>query len=173
MAEHGGRESWSQVPAAPELWASNFGQIATLKHGGGFSILSPRQNQYGEPCIHFKRDGKGHRKTSLVAGLVLAAFGRSRPGGFRIGYRDGDVSNVALDNLHWERKGQAPVGNLTPRKCLGHHCGNATFMSLGKWNQICPICAAVNASRSDADGIHVPGEIPDAPSLAPPTTRKG
>lgn len=173
MGDNSGRESWAMVPnSGGELWASDAGQIATLKDGGGFDILPQDMDQFGETYVFFKRVGRGKRIKRSAASMILHAFDQPHVGGRAVGYRDGDTQNLRLENLCWIRKGR-PVGNLTPRKCLGHHCGHAVFMSSGKWNQICPVCSSVNASRGDAEGIHVPGEIPDAPSLSPPTTRKG
>ena len=173
MSTNDDRESWAMVPDASGLWASDAGQIATLKDGGGFDILPQRTNQFAERFVLFKGGGRKTTGARIVASMVLAAFDQPRLGGHKIVYEDGDPANCRLANLSWRRKGQVPVGDMKPRKCLGHHCGNATFMSLGKWNQICPICSAANESKGAADGIHVPGEIPDAPSLAPPTTKRG
>ena len=160
------------MPDNPEYWASTLGRIARVDPGGDFDVLRPWTNQFGEPYLRFKRPGGGHKKVRLVAAMVLDAHGRSRTPGCRVWYRDGNVENCKLENLSWG-KGQAPVGDLKPRKCLGHHCGYATFMSSGEGNRLCPVCARVNESRGDAEGIHVPGEFPDAPSLAQPATKRG
>ena len=174
MGEHGGDASWAMVPnSGGELWASNVGEVAILDPAGGFDILPQRANQFGERFVLFKGGGRKTTGARMVASMVLAAFGRPRLGGHKIVYEDGDPANCRLANLSWRRKGQVPVGDMKPRRCLGNHCGHATFLSSGDGNRLCSVCARVNESRGDADGIHVPGEIPDAPSLAPPATKRG
>ena len=174
MGGNDGQESWAMVPnSGGELWASSAGEVATLKSGGGFDILPQRTNQFAERFVLFKGGGRKTTGARMVASMVLAAFHQPRLGGHAIAYRDGDTENCRLENLFWQRKGQVPVGDMKPRKCLGHHCGYATFLSSGEGNRLCPACSKVNEARGDAEGIHVPGEIPDAPSLAQPATKRG
>ena len=154
-------EQWAQVPGLPGLWASDSGRIATLKDGGGFAPLSQRRNLYGEVVVTVKAGGR--RNIRLVAALVLEGHGRARDSGCRIGYRDGDPSNVKLDNLLWEQKGQPRVVDLKKRKCLGNNCA-AEFMSWGSGNRLCPNCLT-RMDRAGDGGIDSPGsdEIPDEP----------
>ena len=163
MGGNDDRESWAPVPGLARLWASNFGQVGTLRGGGGFNVLVPHENQYGEPCISFKREGGGHKKVRLVAGLVLEAHGRPRVSGCRIGYRDNDPSNVALDNLLWEQKGRPRAETLTKRRCLGQNCG-ATFMSSGAGNRLCSVCAnrVKGMTLSGLEGTEA-SDLPDEP----------
>lgn len=162
MTAHDDRESWAQIPDSAEHWASSTGQIATLKPGGGFAHLSQRQNQFGEMMVTVKIAEK--MKQRLVAGLILAAFGHPRPGGYRLGYHDGDPSNVALKNLLWERKGQARVVDLKERRCLGPRC-NVMFMSSGPGNRLCPTCTSriSNITLSGLEGAEESSGLPDEP----------
>ena len=174
MGDDSDRESWGPVPnSGGELWASDAGEIATLNPAGGFDILPQRMDQYGELYVRFQGKGRKTKVARIVASMVLHAFGKSRFGGHAIAYRDGATENCRLENLLWQRKGQPRVGDMKPRKCLGHHCGNATFMSSGDGNRLCSTCSRLNNLKGDAEGIHVPGEMPDAPSLAPPMSKRG
>ena len=154
-------EQWAQVPGLPGLWASDSGRIATLKDGGGFAPLSQRRNLYGEVVVTVKAGGR--RNIRLVAALVLEGHGRARDSGCRIGYRDGDPSNVKLDNLLWERKGQPRAETLIMRRCLGRNC-DADFMSWGIGNRLCPSCTDRMGREGDggldSSGL---GELPDEP----------
>ena len=152
-------EQWAPVPGLAGLWASTAGRIATLKPGGGFAQLSQRRNLYGEVVVTLRVGER--RNIRLVAGLVLAAFGRPCPGGCRLGHRDGDPSNVALDNVLWEQKGQPRVVDLKKRKCLGNNCA-AEFMSWGSGNRLCPNCLD-RMGRAGDGGLDSPGsgELPD------------
>ena len=161
MGGNDGQESWAMVPnSGGELWASHTGQIATRKPGG-FNVLPQQTNQYGEVVVTLSAGGK--RNIRLVAGLVLAAHGHARPAGWRLGYRDGDPSNVKLDNLLWEQKGQPRVVDLKKRKCLGNNCA-AEFMSWGSGNRLCPNCLT-RMDRAGDGGLDSPGsgELPDEP----------
>ena len=161
MGEHGECEQWAPVPGLAGLWASDAGRIATLKDGGRFVHLSQRRNLYGEVVVTLKVGER--RNVRLVAGLVLMAHGYARPGGCRLGHRDGDPSNVALGNVLWEKKGQPRVVNLKKRKCLGNNCG-VDFVSLGWGNRLCPSCLT-RMDRAGDGGLDSPGsgEIPDEP----------
>ena len=161
MGEHGGDASWAMVPGLAGLWASDAGEIAVTKSGGRFAHLSQRCNQYGEMVVTLKAGGR--RNVRLVAGLVLQAHGHLRPAGWRLGHRDGDPSNVALDNVLWEKKGQPRVVDLKKRKCLGNNCG-VDFVSLGWGNRLCPSCTT-RMDRAGDGGLDSPGcgELPDEP----------
>ena len=159
MGEHGDGASWAMVPnSGGELWASDAGEIATRKLGS-FKVLTQQTNQYGEVVVTLKAGGR--RKIRLVAGLILAAHGRPRVPGCRIGYCDNDPSNVALGNVLWEKKGQPRVVDLKKRKCLGNNCG-VDFVSLGPGNRLCPNCLD-RMGRAGDGGLDSPGsgELPD------------
>ena len=155
------REHWAPVPGLPGLWASTAGRIATLKDGGGFAHVAQRRNLYGEVVVTLKAGGRRHIR--LVAALVLEGHGRARDSGCRIGYRDGDPSNVKLDNLLWERKGRPRVVDLKKRKCLGNNCG-VDFVSQGWGNRLCPNCLT-RMDREGDGGLDSSGlgELPDEP----------
>lgn len=169
MSENADRVQWAVVPDSPELWASSTGLIATLKYdGAGFQVLPLKMDQFGEMYVTVRQGENKKLGRRKVAAMVLAAFGKPSVGGTAIVYRDGDTENCALHNLSQGRKGRTGVGDLKPRRCLGHHCNHSTFMSSGNGNRLCGTCNKLNGyTGGDADGIHEPGEIPDAPSLVP------
>ncbi len=157
------RESWSQVPGTPELWASDTGQIATLRPGGGFDILPQRTNQFGEQLVKFRAEGKKTKVNRFVAAMVLVAFAQKRPGSRRVGDRDDNPGNCHLSNLAWVRRGESRVVDLVKRKCLGRGCG-AMFMSEGPGNRLCPACSKrANESTSNIFEETESGELPDDP----------
>lgn len=158
------------VPDAPGLWASDAGQVATLKNdGAGFRYLTLKMDQYGEVYVYVRRGEKKQWGKRKVAALVLAAFGSPSVGGTAIVYRDGNSENCRLENLSQGRKGQPVVGDLKPRRCLGNHCGHAEFLSSGDGNRLCPVCLKMNGYKGgEMEGVHEPDEMPDAPSLYAP-----
>ena len=164
MGEHGDRTQWGQVPnSGGELWASDAGEIATLKDGGGFDILPQDMDQFGELYVSFKRTGRGKRIKRSAASMILHAFDQPHVGGCAVGYRDGDTQNLRLDNLCWERKGRPRVVELKERRCLGKNCG-IMFMSTGVGHRFCPACAPriANISTTEFDDVGE-GGLPDEP----------
>ena len=165
MGVNSDRVQWARVPGTPELWASDGGQIATLKYdGAGFRYLTLKMDEGGEMYVSFRRGENKKMGPRKVAALVLAAFGRPSVGGTAIIFRDGDPENCRLENLYHGRKGQPDGGNLKPKRCLGHHCGHAEFLSSGDGNRLCPSCTKLaNASTSNIFEDVDAGELPDEP----------
>lgn len=149
------------MPGPVALWASDAGEIAVTKSGGGFDVLGQKVNTLGERYVLVMRAGLETRGQRLVAGLVLSAHGHPRKGGYKIIYHDGNRGNCALANLSWRCKGSPPVGALRERVCLGSNCG-AKFMSEGPHNRLCAECAKrANASTSNIFEESESGELPD------------
>ena len=90
MGVNSGREQWARVPGTPELWASDGGQIATLKYdGAGFRYLTLKMDEGGEMYVSFRRGENKKMGPRKVAALVLAACGRPSVGGTALIFRAG------------------------------------------------------------------------------------
>lgn len=82
-------------------WVSDLGAVYDSNKG---KILTPYTHKSGQLYINVVRDDERRTNTSLAT-LVLVSF-QGQPGepghrNPRISYKDGDSTNVALDNLTW------------------------------------------------------------------------
>lgn len=98
-------EIWRPIPGVSEAWVSTLGRVARLR---GPLTLS-RHKGSGPLRVEMawgrKEPGKQVKTRNFgVAQLVLETFAQPVEGpGWMVAYRDGDDTNVALENLYWRR----------------------------------------------------------------------
>jgi len=94
-------EQWRRIPQIPTYQVSDRGRIkhkgkilskVVCKHTGHLTVS---QNSVNE---------NGKRVTRMVGRLVLEAFVGPAPPKMYATFRDGDKTNVVLDNLYWSHR---------------------------------------------------------------------
>ena len=89
-------EEWKQSDEFSNYEISNKGGVRSVKTG---RILKPQTNKSGYPVICLREGGRQY--TKKIARLVGDAFIESDDKDLPITYRDGDRTNVDVDNLEY------------------------------------------------------------------------
>ncbi len=92
---------WRQIDAAPEYDVCREGLIRSRKKKA-MTLIQPQSMRSGAQNVQLRDSGKGLVYTS-VAREVLIGFVSYQPSGTKIVYKDGDRSNLKLENLEWKR----------------------------------------------------------------------
>lgn len=129
-------ETWKAVPDYPNYEASNRGRVRLTRTG---KLKKPTITQGGRLQTGLFAPGRSP-KYAMVAALVLDLFGPARPGDkVIIGYRDGNMLNCHIDNLHYIRRTRA-VPIAEERECL--NCGDMFQLKQYRQKFCTPSCRA-------------------------------
>jgi hypothetical protein len=124
------------LPGYQGLYAcDDKGQVWYRTIHGKIQILSIQHIKTGQPVVKLIK--RGYPKSHLLCRLILKAW-VSLPSrkNWVVGYKDGDITNLNLDNLFWHLRKGIPTKKATPVELWQNEKLFQTFRTISDANKV-------------------------------------